>query len=73
MKKWYAVIGDPIAQSMSPHMHEAWFNDNGIDASYIPIHVTADKLGRSSRGLKESRMHGWNVTVPHKSCNHSVS
>ena len=25
MKKWYAVIGDPIKQSMSPSMHEAWF------------------------------------------------
>ena len=27
MKKWYAVIGDPIAQSMSPNMHEAWFDE----------------------------------------------
>ena len=27
MKKWYAVIGDPIAQSMSPSMHEAWFDE----------------------------------------------
>ena len=40
MKKWYAVIGDPIAQSMSPAMHDAWFDENEIDASYIPIHVT---------------------------------
>ena len=67
MKKWYAVIGDPIAQSMSPHMHEAWFDDNAIDAAYIPLHVTADKLRASGGRLEESSdATGWNVTVPHK-------
>ena len=67
MKKWYAVIGDPIAQSMSPAMHEAWFDENAIDATYIPIHVTADKLGQAVEGLKNLGCSGWNVTVPHKS------
>ena len=28
MKKWYAVIGDPIGQSMSPAMHDRWFREN---------------------------------------------
>ncbi len=67
MKKWYAVIGDPIAQSMSPGMHETWFTDNEIDATYIPIHVTADGLQEAVEGLKNLGCSGWNVTVPHKS------
>ncbi|WP_186668665.1 shikimate dehydrogenase [Sporosarcina sp. BP05] len=67
MKKWYAVIGDPIKQSMSPGMHEAWFNEESIDASYIPIHVTADRLREAVEGLKNLGCSGWNVTVPHKS------
>ncbi|MCM3743420.1 shikimate dehydrogenase [Sporosarcina luteola] len=67
MKKWYAVIGDPIAQSKSPLMHEAWFRENGIDASYIPIHVEADHLEDAVAGLKRLGCSGWNVTVPHKS------
>jgi shikimate dehydrogenase len=67
MKKWYAVIGDPIAQSMSPGMHEIWFTDNEMDATYIPIHVTADKLHEAVEGLKNLGCSGWNVTVPHKS------
>lgn len=66
MKKWFAVIGDPIAQSMSPRMHDAWFQENGIDASYIPIHVQADHLGDAIASLKRLGCSGWNVTVPHK-------
>ncbi len=67
MKKWYAVIGDPIAQSMSPGMHETWFTSNGVDGSYIPIHVTTDRLREAIEGLKNLGCSGWNVTVPHKS------
>ena len=39
MKKWFAVIGDPIAQSKSPDMHQAWYEEMGVDAAYIPVHV----------------------------------
>ena len=67
MKRWYAVIGNPIAQSMSPLMHEAWFRENGIDASYIPIHVEAHNLGDAVASLRRLGCSGWNVTVPHKS------
>jgi shikimate dehydrogenase len=67
LKKWYAVIGDPIAQSMSPGMHETWFTDNRTDATYIPVHVTTDRLREAVEGLKNLGCSGWNVTVPHKS------
>lgn len=67
MKKWYAVIGDPIAQSMSPAVHDAWFVENELDASYIPVHVTAQGLQEAVASLKNLGCSGWNVTVPHKS------
>ncbi|MCG7345067.1 shikimate dehydrogenase [Sporosarcina sp. ACRSL] len=67
MKKWYAVIGDPIAQSMSPRMHDTWFRENGIDASYVPIHVKGEHLEEAVASLKRLGCSGWNVTVPHKS------
>ncbi|CAM3113543.1 shikimate dehydrogenase [Filibacter tadaridae] len=66
MKKWYAVIGDPIAQSMSPAMHDEWFAANEMDASYIPIHVTAERLEEAVGSLRTLGCSGWNVTVPHK-------
>ena len=67
MKKWYAVIGDPIGQSMSPEMQESWLQENNIDASYIPIHVRAEELEDAVASLKRLGCSGWNVTVPHKS------
>ncbi len=67
MKKWYAVIGNPINQSMSPTMHDQWFLENDIHASYIPIHATTENLKEVVNGLKKLGCSGWNVTVPHKS------
>ncbi len=66
MKKWYAVIGDPISHSMSPIMHTAWFAEQGLDASYIPIQVKKEKLEQAVLSLKLLGASGWNVTLPHK-------
>lgn len=66
MKKWYAVLGDPIAQSMSPFMHDQWFEENDWHASYLPIHVTSDNLEQAIASLRTLGASGWNVTVPHK-------
>lgn len=67
MKKWYAVIGDPIAQSMSPGMHDHWLKENGIDAAYLPIHAKSENLQSVIASLELLGCSGWNVTVPHKS------
>lgn len=67
MKKWYAVIGDPIGQSMSPMMHDQWFEENELDKTYIPIHVSEDELEATVTSLRKLGCSGWNVTVPHKS------
>lgn len=66
MKKWYAVIGDPIAHSLSPFMHETWFDEHGIDAAYIPIHVEPAHLEKSFEAMKTLGISGFNITLPHK-------
>lgn len=66
MKKWFAVIGDPIAQSKSPEMHQAWFEEAKADATYIPVHVKPDNLAQAVASLKLLGASGWNVTIPHK-------
>lgn len=66
MKKWFAVIGDPIAHSKSPEMHNTWFNELEMDATYIPIHVLPEKLEESIAALRTLGAGGWNVTIPHK-------
>ena len=67
MKKWFAVIGDPIAQSMSPDMHDYWFQENDIDATYLPIRIKQEDLQTVISSLQLMGCRGWNVTVPHKS------
>ncbi|REB09958.1 shikimate dehydrogenase [Sporosarcina sp. BI001-red] len=67
MKKWFAVIGDPVAQSMSPGMHDYWLQENGIDATYLPIRAKSEKLQSVIESLEMLGCSGWNVTVPHKS------
>ncbi|HWL23018.1 MAG TPA: shikimate dehydrogenase [Ureibacillus sp.] len=67
MKKWFAVIGDPIAQSKSPEMHNKWYERDGIDAAYIPIQVKPDDLQNAILSLKLLGASGFNVTIPHKS------
>jgi len=66
MKKWFAVIGDPIEHSKSPAMHNAWFEELSIDATYIPVHVSSENLESAVAGLKTLSASGWNITIPHK-------
>ena len=66
MKKLFGVIGDPIAHSMSPAMHNDLFELYGIDAVYLPFHVSKGNLEDAVKGLKALGVSGFNVTIPHK-------
>lgn len=59
-------MGDPIEHSKSPAMHNAWFEEMSIDATYIPVHVSAENLESAVAGLKTLGASGWNITIPHK-------
>ena len=66
MKKWFAVIGDPIAHSKSPEMHNAWYEEMNADATYIPVHVKPEDLQKAVESFKTLGASGWNITIPHK-------
>lgn len=66
MKKLFGVIGDPIAHSMSPLMHNDLFQLYKLDAHYFPFHVKKENLASAINGLKVLGVSGFNVTVPHK-------
>ena len=52
MKKVYAVIGDPIAHSMSPAIQNDAFEKEEIDADYQPFHVKPEGLSDAVKGMK---------------------
>jgi shikimate dehydrogenase len=61
------VIGDPIAQSKSPAIHNFWLGKLGIDAEYRACHVTGDGLADYfTRRRGDADWRGCNVTMPHK-------
>lgn len=69
--EFYGVIGDPIAHSLSPAVHNACFNGAGLNKVYVPLLVAGEQadfnafmdniLSRPWLGFK-----GFSVTIPHK-------
>jgi len=68
MTKPYAeVIGDPIAQSKSPAIHNYWIGKLLLDAEYRAEHVTSTQLeSYVATRRKDANWRGCNVTMPHK-------
>lgn len=61
------VIGDPIAHSKSPLIHNFWLEKLGIDAEYRACHVRPDELADYfARRRGDAGWRGCNVTIPHK-------
>lgn len=62
----YGLIGDPVAGSRSPWIHNTVFNELGLKAAYLAFHVEPTRLGASIAGFRAIGMGGFNVTIPHK-------
>jgi shikimate dehydrogenase len=60
------LLGDPVANSLSPLMQNAAFAALGLDWAYIPLPVRAEDLEGALRGLAALGFAGANVTTPHK-------
>ena len=61
-----AVLGDPIAHSLSPRLHNHWFERHGIDGAYLALRVAAADFEPALRLLPRLGFRGFNVTIPHK-------
>ena len=63
--KHCAVLGDPVAHSLSPVLHRAAYADAGLDWTYDAHRVEAGGLGRFVSGLG-SDWRGLSLTMPLK-------
>lgn len=60
------VIGNPVAHSRSPKLHNHWLRKYGIAGHYVPMHVEKDDLENVLRMMPRMGFVGCNITIPHK-------
>jgi len=60
------IFGDPVAHSLSPRMQNAAIQASGLDAVYVPFHVTAAQLCDAFKAIRAMSIRGVNLTIPHK-------
>ena len=61
-----ALLGDPVAHSLSPAIHGAAFAACGIDGIYEVRRVDTAGLDAAVGEVRDGSLHGANVTMPHK-------
>lgn len=62
----FAIIGNPVAHSLSPIMHNGWFADHGLDAVYVALPLQSKDPAAAIRALGQFGLSGANVTAPYK-------
>ncbi len=60
------VVGDPVAHSLSPLLHNAAFDAMGLDWVSVGFRVAAGEVPDALRGMRALRLAGLSVTTPHK-------
>jgi 3-dehydroquinate dehydratase/shikimate dehydrogenase len=64
--KVFGVIGDPVAHSLSPLVHNLAFRHLGTNAVYLPFRVPRPELADSVKAFEGIPVLGYSVTIPHK-------
>jgi shikimate dehydrogenase len=60
------VIGDPVAHSLSPFIHNHWMRQHGIAGTYLALQVPRGELPDALATLLRRGVRGLNITLPHK-------
>lgn len=60
------LLGNPVAHSLSPVIHNHIFATLGIPLAYVPLAVGPHQLHAAVLSLRAAGFAGANVTIPHK-------
>ena len=58
----FGLIGNPVGHSVSPPMHEAAYEELGVDARYVTFETAPGGLEDAIRGADALGVRGLNVT-----------
>ena len=65
-RKLACIIGWPVAESLSPAIHNAAFASLGLDWTYVPLAVRPGAIDEGMKLVRQLGIEGANVTMPHK-------
>ena len=65
-KKSFGIIGNPITHSLSPVLHNYWFNKYNIEANYSLLNIKEQEIESVVKKIKNKELSGINVTLPYK-------
>ncbi len=66
MKKKFGIIGNPIKHSLSPILHNYWFEKYGLEATYTIFEAEDKDLKNIINKIRDNELTGLNVTLPFK-------
>ncbi len=64
--KLAGLLGQPVSHSLSPIMHNAAYEEMGLDWCYVAIPCDAETLDQTAKTLRHINCKGLNITIPHK-------
>jgi len=65
--KVFAILGHPVAHSLSPKLHNAVFHDLGLeDRTYGFCDIPPERLELVLEELRKGKFSGFSVTIPYK-------
>lgn len=62
----FGLLGHPVAHSRSPELHNAWFEEHGVDARYVALDVDPTRADQVVSALRTLPLAGVNLTIPFK-------
>ena len=64
--KLVGLLGQPVNHSLSPVMHNAAYEEMGLDWCYLAMPCDKENIEKATRALRFLDCKGLNVTIPHK-------
>ena len=64
--KLVGLLGQPVNHSLSPVMHNAAYEEMGLDWCYVAIPCGRENIEKVTTALRIVECKGLNVTIPHK-------
>ena len=62
----FGLLGNPVGHSLSPPMHDAAYEELGLEARYVAFEPDPDEIADAVAGADALGITGLNVTIPFK-------